>query len=206
VQALAAVLGGAQSLHCNGRDEALALPTEESARIALRTQQILAAESGVANTVDPVGGSWAIESRTAAIEDAALAWIRQIDEAGGVVRAIERGDIQRHIQDAAFAAQQAVEHGDQVIVGVNRYATEESPDITVLRVDPDLERRQIETVNRLRRTRDDRRWQDACAAVASAARLGVNLVPPIIAAVEARATVGEIADVLRTVFGEHREP
>ncbi len=204
IQALAAVLGGAQSLHCNGRDEALALPSEESARIALRTQQVIAAESGVANTVDPVGGAWEIEARTADIEREALALIEQIENSGGVLAAIERGDIQRQIQDAAYAAQQAVERGEQVIVGVNRYVTEEAPAMTLLQVDPATERQQVEAVTQLRQTRDRRAWQDACATVEAAARGGSNLVPPIIAAVEARATVGEIADVLRGVFGEYR--
>ncbi len=204
IQALAAVLGGAQSLHCNGRDEALALPSEESARIALRTQQIIAAESGVANTVDPAGGSWEVEARTADIEREALALIERIEASGGVLVAIERGDIQRQIHDAAYATQQNVERGDQVIVGVNRYVTEAPPSMKLLQVDPATERQQVAAVARLRQARDRRRWQEACAAVESAARSGVNLVPPIIAAVEARATVGEIADVLRGVFGEYR--
>ena len=204
IQALAAVLGGAQSLHCNGRDEALALPSEESARIALRTQQVIAAESGVANTVDPTGGAWEIEARTADIEREALALIERIETSGGVLAAIERGDIQRQIQDAAYASQQAVERGDQIIVGVNRYATEALPAMKLLQVDPATERRQAEAVARLRQARDRRAWQDTCAAIESTARSGANLVPPIIAAVEAHATVGEIADVLRGVFGEYR--
>ena len=204
IQALAAVLGGAQSLHCNGRDEALALPSEESARIALRTQQVIAAESGVANTVDPTGGAWEIEARTADIEREALALIERIEASGGVLAAIERGDIQRQIQDAAYASQQAVERGDQIIVGVNRYATEALPAMKLLQVDPATERRQAEAVARLRQARDRRAWQDTCAAIESTARSGANLVPPIIAGVEAHATVGEIADVLRGVFGEYR--
>ncbi len=205
IQALAAVLGGAQSLHCNGRDEALALPTEGAARIALRTQQIIAAESGVVNTVDPVGGAWAVEARTAEIEREARSLIQEIDEAGGVLAAIERGDIQRQIQDAAYATQQAVDRGDQVIVGVNRYATGEPPAIALLRVDPETERRQAANVALVRQQRDARSWREAVAGVDQAARGGADLVPPILAAVEARATVGEIADVLRGVFGEYRD-
>jgi methylmalonyl-CoA mutase N-terminal domain/subunit len=205
VQALAAVLGGAQSLHCNGRDEALALPTEDSARIALRTQQIIASESGVANTVDPAGGAWMIEARTAGIEREALGLIDEIDAAGGMASAIERGEIQRQIQDAAYVAQQAIDRGDQVIVGVNRYTTDEPLDLRLLQVDPRAERQQVEAVGRLRQARDRQAWQAACATVESAARSGANLVPPIIAAVEARATVGEVAGVLRNIFGEYRD-
>jgi len=204
VQALAAVLGGAQSLHCNGRDEALALPTEESARIALRTQQILASESGVANTVDPVGGAWAIEARTDEIERDALALLDRIEAAGGILAAIDRGDIQRQIQDAAYAAQQAIERGDQIVVGVNRYTSGAPVTVEVLRVDPESERRQAAAVVRVRRDRDDRRWRDACAAVERTARTESNLMPSILEAVEAGATVGEIADRLRAVFGEYR--
>jgi methylmalonyl-CoA mutase N-terminal domain/subunit len=205
VQALAAVLGGAQSLHCNGRDEALALPTEESARIALRTQQILAGESGVANTVDPAGGAWAVEARTADLEREALALIDRIDAGGGMAAAIDRGEVQGQIQDAAYAAQRAIEDGTQVVVGVNRYATNDPPDIRLLQVDSRAERSQVEAIGRLRQDRDRGVWHDACATVDSAARNGTNLVPPIIAAVEAHATVGEVADVLRTIFGEYRD-
>jgi len=206
VQALAAVLGGAQSLHCNGRDEALALPTEESARIALRTQQILASESGVANTVDPVGGSWAVEARTDEIERDARTLLDRVDAEGGILAAIDRGAVQRQIQDAAYAAQQAIERGEQIVVGVNRYASGASPAVQVLRVDPDSERRQVAAVAAVRRDRDDRRWRECCAALEHAARSASNLMPPILAAVEARATVGEIADRLRAVFGEYRAP
>ena len=205
IQALAAVLGGTQSLHCNGRDEALALPTEESARIALRTQQIIASESGVANTVDPVGGSWTIEQRTDQIESEAGDLIRSIDAAGGTLRAIESGRIQRQIQDSAYAAQQAVERGDQVIVGVNRYQTADPASIALLEIDPETERRQRASVARLRESRDAATCRAAIDAVERAARDGANLVPPVIAAVEARATLGEIADAMRRVFGEHRD-
>ena len=205
IQAFAAVLGGTQSLHCNGRDEALALPTEESARLALRTQQIIAAESGVVNTVDPAGGAWEIERRTADIERAAQKLIAEIDSTGGTLRAIEEGRIQRQIQEAAYEAQLAVERGQQIIVGVNRYQTAESETINLLRIDPEIERRQGEAVRSLRQTRDHELWKRAVDAVETAARDGANLVPPIVAAVEARATLGEISDALRRVFGEHRE-
>jgi methylmalonyl-CoA mutase N-terminal domain/subunit len=205
LQALAAVLGGTQSLHCNGRDEALALPTEESARIALRTQQIIASESGVANTADPVGGAWEIERRTADIEAQARKLIDAIDAAGGTLEAIESGRIQRQIQESAYADQQAVERGERVVVGVNRFATDEPHAITLLRIDPESERRQAAAVRALRQTRDDAAWQRAMTAVEQAARDGTNLVPPIVEAVLARATLGEIADALRRVFGEHRE-
>ena len=205
IQALAAVLGGAQSLHCNGRDEALALPTEEAARIALRTQQIIAAETGVASTVDPVGGAWAIESRTAEIEQEARATIASIDAAGGTLAAIESGLIQRQIQESAYRAQQAVESGTQVIVGVNRYGTGETPRIQLHEIDPAVEAMQRDVVGRVRQTRDGQAWQSSIDAIVEAARTTHNLLPPIIAAVEARATVGEISDALRGVFGEYRD-
>jgi methylmalonyl-CoA mutase N-terminal domain/subunit len=204
IQSLAAVLGGTQSLHANGRDEALALPTEESARIALRTQQVIAFESGVANTVDPAGGAWAIEEQTDAIEREARALIDDIDATGGMLAAIETGRVQRQIQDAAYAAQQAVERGDAVIVGVNKYGSE-GPRIGVFEIDPGVERRQAAVVQTLRNTRADASVRVALDAVREAARGPVNLVPPIVAAAEAHATLGEIADALREVFGEHRE-
>jgi methylmalonyl-CoA mutase N-terminal domain/subunit len=205
VQALAAVLGGTQSLHCNGRDEAHALPTEESARIALRTQQILSSESGVANTVDPLGGAWAVERATDEIERGARAQLDDIDAAGGTLAAIEAGRTQRQIQDAAYDAQQAIDRGEAVVVGVNRYTTDDPASIQLLRIDAETERRQIEAVRALRKARDPQAWQAAIAGVDRAARDGSNLVPPVIAAVEARATLGEIADTLRAVFGEHRD-
>jgi methylmalonyl-CoA mutase N-terminal domain/subunit len=204
VQAMAAVLGGAQSLHCNGRDEALALPTESSARLALRTQQIIAAESGVANTVDPAGGAWAVEQLTDEIEHGARAIIDRIDDAGGLLSAIEGGWVQRQIHDAAFADQVAVERGERIVVGVNAFVTD-SPAIELLRIDPDLERRQVAAVTGVRRRRDARRCQDALARVVADARTGECLMPAVIAAGGALATVGEIAGALRSVFGEHRE-
>jgi methylmalonyl-CoA mutase N-terminal domain/subunit len=206
LQAMAAVLGGTQSLHCNGRDEALALPTEDSARIALRTQQIIAAESGVANTVDPLGGSYAIESLTNDIERGAIAIIDRIDRAGGTLAAIEAGLIQREIQESAYKAQLAVDSGAATVVGVNRFAVAgRDTAIETLAIDPDVERRQIERVRAVRASRSADAWRAAIDAVTDAARGTANLVPPIVAAVEARATVGEIANALRTVFGEFEE-
>ena len=205
IQALAAVLGGTQSLHCNGKDEALALPTEENATIALRTQQIILHESGVANTVDPIGGSYAIEELTSRIEREAGAILDHIDRLGGTLAAIESGYIQQQIQDAAYRAQQAVDGGDAVVVGVNRYEDAEAPSTDLLRIDADVEKRQIERVRTVRASRDEGASRAALAAVETAARGTANLVPPVIAAVEARATLGEIADSMRRVFGEHRD-
>jgi methylmalonyl-CoA mutase, N-terminal domain len=209
IQAMAAVLGGTQSLHCNGRDEALALPTEESARIALRTQQIIAQETGAANTVDPLAGSWALEARTNDIEEEARQTLDRIQSIGGTLAAIEAGQIQREIQESAYRAQQAIDGGAQVVVGVNRYAgnhgPEAGPGLDLLHIDPAIERRQVARVKALRASRGTGQWKAALDAVASAAHGSDNLVPPIVAAVEAKATLGEIADTLRGVFGEHKE-
>jgi methylmalonyl-CoA mutase N-terminal domain/subunit len=205
IQALAAVLGGTQSLHCNGRDEALALPTEDSARIALRTQQIIAMESGIVNTVDPLGGSWAVEHATNRIEREATATLERIDAMGGTLAAIESGLVQREIQESAYRAQREVDSKAAIVVGVNGFTSDAPSAIEVLRIDPDVERRQIERVSQVRERRDRTAWRSALDQVATAAREGSNLVPPIIQAVEASATVGEIADTLREVFGEHKE-
>jgi len=205
LQALAAVLGGTQSLHTNSRDEALALPTEASARIALRTQQVIAGESGVANTVDPVAGAYAIERATDAIEREARTLLERIEATGGTLKAIETGFIQRQIQESAYRAQVAIDRGDAIVVGVNRFATDAPASVETLRIDPETERTQIERVRRVRSTRDGAAWRSALDGVITAARCTDNLVPPIIAAVEARATVGEIADALRGEFGEYRE-
>ena len=207
IQALAAVLGGTQSLHCNGRDEALALPTEDAARIALRTQQIIAAESGVANTVDPFGGSWEIERRTDEIEQAAEALIKTIDDAGGTLASIESGRIQRHIQDAAYEAQQHIDSGRQIVVGVNRFQTPDdaAPKIELLRINPAGESAQVARVREVRASRDATAWQRAMTNVTAAATNGTNLVPHVLSAIEARATLGEVSDALRNVFGEYRE-
>ncbi len=201
VQAMAAVLGGTQSLHCNGRDEALALPTEGAARLALRTQQIIASETGVANTVDPVGGAWVIEERTRAIETAADTLIGRLDEMGGTLRAIEAGWIQRQIEDAAYQTQKAVDAGEQIIVGVNRFTSEESVSVPLLEISPDIEARQRSRIAAVRAARDEPAVTGALAHLEASARGQTNLVPPVIAAVEAHATLGEISDTLRKVFG-----
>ena len=204
LQALSAVLGGTQSLHCNGRDEALGLPTEEAAQIALRTQQIIAGETGVTDTVDPVGGAWTIEALTDRLETEALSLLERIDERGGVLAAIESAFIQTEIQEAAYRAQQAIDAGDAVVVGVNRFSSDETMPIETHRIDPQIEIDQAARVAALRAGRNPEPPRTALAAVERAARDGTNLVPPIIAAVEALATVGEIADTLRRVFGEYR--
>jgi methylmalonyl-CoA mutase, N-terminal domain len=205
IQALAAVLGGTQSLHTNGYDEALALPTEEAARIALRTQQIIANESGVANTIDPVAGSYAIESLTTGIEEQVEAYFARIEALGGMLAAIERGWVQQEIQNAAYETQRAIDAGEAVVVGVNRFARETEPPIATQRIDEALERKQVERVGALRARRDQARWQASLDGVRDAARSGTNLMPGILEAVESLATVGEIASALREVFGEYQE-
>jgi methylmalonyl-CoA mutase N-terminal domain/subunit len=205
VQAMAAVMGGTQSLHTNSRDEALALPTEAAARIALRTQQIIGYESGVANTIDPFAGSYHVETLTSAIEDGARALLTRIEAAGGTLEAIEAGYIQRQVQESAYQAQLAIDSGASIVVGINKYATGEASSIEVFQVDPGLEAQQVQRVQRVRQGRDQAPWKAALEAVERAAQGTDNLVPPIIAAVEAQATVGEIADTLRSVFGEYRE-
>jgi methylmalonyl-CoA mutase N-terminal domain/subunit len=205
LQALAAVLGGTQSLHTNSRDEALALPTEISALLALRTQQILACESGITNTVDPLAGSYAIETLTSQVEQGAEEYLRKIDTMGGVLRAIETGYIQREIQQAAYEYQKAVEAGERVVVGVNRYAAEAVPSSPLLRIDPEIERAQVERLRKLRARRDAARVAAALKEVEATARSESNLMPAILAAVKAYATVGEISDALRNVFGEYQE-
>ena len=213
LQALAAVLGGTQSLHCNGRDEALALPTEDSARIALRTQQIIAAESGVTNTVDPVAGSYAVETLTNTIEREVLEILARIDRAGGTLAAIENGLIQREVQESAFLAQQAIDAGRSIVVGVNKFVEKGSGVFSadgtagkdsrpLFQIDPEGEASQIARLVALRDGRDPGAFRTALATVTRTAADGGNLVPPIIAAVEAHATVGEIADAMRSVFGE----
>ena len=203
VQALAAVLGGAQSLHCNSRDEALALPTEESATLALRTQQIIAHESGVANTLDPVGGAYEIESRTNAIEHEAGLVLTRIEAAGGTLAAISSGLIQREIQESAFRAQRAIDSGETPVVGVTKFQTGEAATIPVFSVDPTIEQTQQARVAAVRAGRDAAAWRAALDAIRDAARGDANLVPLVIAAVQSSATVGEISDTLRDVFGEH---
>jgi methylmalonyl-CoA mutase, N-terminal domain len=207
VQALAAVLGGAQSLHTNARDEALALPTEASARLALRTQQILAHESGVTETPDPLAGSYYVETLTTQLEAAAQAYLDEIDAIGGTLAAIEGGFQQRQIQESAYRVQQAIERGDLVVVGVNRYRDDEAGETVppIQRIDPDGERRQIDRVRRVRAERDPSAWSAALDRLEAAAHGTDNLLPSIIDAVNAYATVGEISDRLRASFGVHRE-
>jgi methylmalonyl-CoA mutase N-terminal domain/subunit len=205
LQALAAVLGGTQSLHTNSMDEALGLPSEGAALLALRTQQVIAHESGVADTVDPLAGSYFVEALTDEIERRARVYLQQIDELGGAVRAIERGFQQREIHEAAFAWQRKVESGEEVVVGVNRFIEGETPAPAPLRVDERLEQRRIAELERLRARRDASDVGRRLDEVQAAASGDANLVPPILAAVEARATLGEISDRLRTVFGTHRE-
>jgi methylmalonyl-CoA mutase, N-terminal domain len=205
VQALAAVLGGAQSLHTNSRDEALSLPTEESARIALRTQQVIAHETGVTNTVDPAGGSQHIEALTDAMEQEAGEYIRRIDEMGGALRGIETGYIQTEIQNAAYEYQRTVETGERIVVGVNRFQQDGERTVPGFRLDPALERAQVEKLQQVRASRSQSAVDQKMAALERAARDGSNLMPPIVEAAEAYATVGEISDRLRGVFGEYRE-
>jgi len=205
MQALAAVLGGAQSLHTNGKDEALSLPTEEAARLALRTQQIIAHESGVTHTADPLGGSYVIERLTDEIEREALQYIERIDALGGTLAAIESNYIQTEIQNAAYEYQQAVERGEAVVVGVNRFKQAENEPLAPFRMDPELEKQQIARLHQLRASRDTRAVEERLAALEQAARSSDNLMPRILACAETRATVGEISDRLRAVFGEYRE-
>jgi methylmalonyl-CoA mutase N-terminal domain/subunit len=205
IQALAAVLGGCQSLHTNGLDEAFALPTEDAALLALRTQQIIAHETGVANTVDPAGGSYAIETLTNEIESRAKDYIEKIDKLGGMLRAIETGYVQGEIQKAAYEYQRAVERGEQIIVGVNKFVAEQETPIPTLRIDPELERAQAARVKALRERRNSARAAATVAEVERRARSGENLMPAIANAAEALATVGEISDALRRVFGEYTE-
>jgi methylmalonyl-CoA mutase, N-terminal domain len=205
LQCLAAVLGGAQSLHANALDEALALPTEDSALLALRTQQIIAQETGVANTVDPVAGSYAIEKLTDEIEVGAREYISKIDAMGGMQRAIEAGYVQQEIQKSAYEYQRAVESGEQVVVGVNRFQAEEERPIPTLRIDPEVERSQVARLKTLRARRDAAKSRAALEEVERRARGTENLMPAILAAVESYATVGEISDALRRPFGEYQE-
>ncbi len=205
LQALAAVLGGTQSLHTNARDEALALPTEESARLALRTQQILAHEAGITETPDPLAGSYFVESLTDELERAAQAYLDEIDEIGGTLNAIEAGYQQRQIQESAYRRQRAVEAGEEIVVGVNRFVDEPVPAPSLQRIDPGEEGRQVERVRRVRAARDPRAWTRAMDRVRTSAGGDENVVPALIEAVHAGATLGEMSDALRAAWGEHRE-
>jgi len=205
IQAMAAVLGGTQSLHTNSYDEALALPTEQAARIALRTQQVIAYESGAPQTIDPLAGSYYVESLTNEIEKRAAEYLGKIEMLGGMLKAIERGFVQKEIQNAAYEYQQAVDDQRAIVVGVNRFEIEEEKAIPIQRIDPTLEPKQIERLRALRAKRHAGPWKTALAGVEDAARSGANVMPRILAAVEASATVGEISDAMRRVFGEYKE-
>ncbi len=204
IQALAAVLGGTQSLHTNSYDEALGLPTEDAATLALRTQQVIAHESGVADFVDPLGGSYAIESLTDEIERRALDYIARIDELGGMVPAIEKQYVQREIERRAYEHQKAVEAGDRIVVGVNEFVAPEEEPVEVAKVDGTAEKEQVKRLQALRSKRDNAAWSAAMSEVTSSAKEGRNLLPPIVDAVKKNATVGEVADALRDVFGEYQ--
>ncbi len=205
LQALAAVLGGTQSLHTNSRDEALGLPTEDSARIALRTQQIIGYESGAADVVDPLGGSYYVERLTDQLEDEARRYLSRIDSLGGMLRAIEIGYVQKEIQEAAYREQEQIEHKAKIVVGLNEYVTEQEVQMPIFRVDPRIEEERRQHLHALRQRRDQRAVARTLAELDAAARGHANLLPCILAAVKAYATIGEICNVLRGVFGEHRE-
>jgi len=205
IQAMAAVLGGTQSLHTNSYDEAQSLPTEQAARIALRTQQVIAYESGAPQTIDPLAGSYYVEALTNEIEKRAAEYLGKIEVLGGMLKAIERGFVQKEIQNAAYEYQQAVDDQRAIVVGVNRFEVEEEKAIPIQRIDPTLEPKQIERLRALRAKRHAGPWKTALAGVEDAARSGANVMPRILAAVEASATVGEISDAMRRVFGEYKE-
>jgi methylmalonyl-CoA mutase, N-terminal domain len=205
LEALSAILGGTQSLHTNGFDEALALPTEQAARIALRTQQIIAHESGVAQVADPLGGSYYVEALTDELEAEADALFKRIEQLGGVLRAVESGWVQQQIQQAAYAWQKQVDSGEAIVVGVNKFASDGEPEMKLLALNPDLERRQVERLRALRAKRNATAWTQSLRQLGDAAKSTDNLMPHIVQAVESYATVGEIADTLRAIFGEYRE-
>jgi len=205
LQALAAILGGVQSLHTNSMDEALSLPTEEAVTIALRTQQIIAEESGVINTVDPLGGSYFIERLTNRMEEEAFKYIEKIDKMGGIVAAIERGYPQREIAEAAYAHQKALDKGERIIVGVNKYNTAKEFPLNTLKIDAEVEKRQIQRLARIKKRRDGNRVEKNLEAIRKAAINGDNLVFPVLEAVKNYATLGEICGIFREVFGEYAE-
>jgi len=206
LQALAAVLGGTQSLHTNSLDETLALPTEQSVTLALRTQQIIAHESGVPNTIDPLGGSYFVESLTNEMEEACLEYFRRIDEMGGMIEAIERGFPQRELQESSYQFVKAVDRKEKIIVGVNEYVTEEEPPVDMLIIDDTAYEQQCAKLARLRAERNNGSVQASLAQLKRAAEGTVNLLPPILECVRSYATLGEMCDALRSVFGEYREP
>jgi methylmalonyl-CoA mutase N-terminal domain/subunit len=206
IQALAGVLGGTQSLHTNSMDETLALPSEQAVLVALRTQQIIAEETGVTNFVDPLGGSYAVEALTDRLEQEAFDYIRRIDEMGGIIRAIELGFPQKEIAEASYRFQQQLDRGDKVMVGVNKYQMEEAPPLELLRIGPEVERKQAQRVRERKQARSHAAVRSALGVVKRAAQDGANLMPPIIEAVKHDCTVGEISDVFREVFGVYRDP
>jgi len=206
IQTLAAILGGAQSLHTNSRDEALALPTEDSVRTALRTQQIVAYESGVVATIDPLAGSYYVESMTEAIAGEALEYIRKIDDLGGMIAAVEAGYPQSEIIRASMDYQKSVERGDKVIVGVNKFVTEEKHELKLLKIDDSVEKAQIARIRDTKKNRDNARVERALAAIRDTARSGDNLMPPIVEAVREYALLGEVCGAIVDVFGAYQDP
>jgi methylmalonyl-CoA mutase N-terminal domain/subunit len=206
IQALAGVMGGVQSMHTNSMDETLALPTEQSVMVALRTQQIIAEETGVTNTIDPLGGSYAIEALTDRMERDAMEYIRKIDEMGGMLKAIDNGYPQREIAEAAFTYQRQLEQGVKSVVGVNKYVIPEEIPIAVLKIDAALEERQIQRVRKMKRERNGLAVKEALGLVSEACRSSENLMEPICEAVRREATVGEISDIFRTEFGVYKDP
>ncbi|MEF8889586.1 MAG: methylmalonyl-CoA mutase family protein, partial [Desulfohalobiaceae bacterium] len=205
LQALAAVLGGTQSLHTNSKDEALTLPTEDSVRTALRTQQVIAHESGVPDSIDPLGGSYLLEELTDRIESEAWELMQKIEDMGGVIPAIEQGFIQRQIDDAAYTHQQEVESKERIVVGSNEFQSEEEFKVPLLRIDPEVERGQVAHVQKVRSERDEQQVEKSLAQLREAAQGEDNVMPPILEAVKQYATIGEICDVMREVFGIHEE-
>jgi methylmalonyl-CoA mutase, N-terminal domain len=206
IQALAGVLGGTQSLHTNSMDETLALPSEQAVLVALRTQQIIAEETGVTNIVDPLGGSYAVEALTDRLEKEAFAYIDRIDELGGIIRAIELGYPQKEIAEASYRYQQELDRGEKVMVGVNKYQLAEEPPFEILRISADVERQQVQRVRARKQARDAAAVRTALGVVRRAASDGANLMPPIIDAVKQECTVGEVSDIFRDVFGVYRDP
>ncbi len=205
-EALAAVLGGTQSLHTNSLDETFALPTREAVTIALRTQQIIAEEIGVTNSIDPLGGSYLVEALTNKIEEEAWKYINNIDELGGIIKAIEFGYPQREIAEASYRYQRQLEEGEKIIIGINKYKAKEEPPIPILRIDPEAEKRQLERLKEVKRTRDNRKVRICLEDIHQKAKSSHNLMPSILSAVKEYATIQEICDVFREVFGEYREP
>ena len=206
MQALAGILGGTQSLHTNSMDEAYALPSEKAVRIALRTQQILGHENGVANTIDPLAGSYFIETLTNEIEEEVLKYIEKIDKMGGVLKAIERGFIQKEISDSAYKYQKEIEGKDRIIVGLNKFAIDEDSKIEILRVDSEVEKNQIHILKKLKEKRNNKNIKSILNNIEITAKSDENLIPIILEAVKSNTTLGEICDVLREVFGEYKAP